>query len=354
MDACSNYIINYSGKKQDAEIIKQELDERGVQSYILRRKSFVIKEDYEIVYASSFSDFAKELAKCNPEMDFSIVGETKCNSSAETQNFEYVKQGSTLIEQLTDWYNALERREEEYSYEKYIIGKKQTLSNPTEKTPEQIKSEWKYTILDDGSVCLDDFLGVDSSIIVPQEIESHPVSEIGEGAFSPGVGLFGDVLRKIPKGQKKVRNAIKEVNLPNSLRIIGKSAFEWSTIESIIIPDSVISIEDRAFKCCKNLNAISFGNGLKKIGKEAFFGIHEVLEWFLPDGLTHIAEAAFGYSSIYKIHVPRSVIEIGDHAIGPTSWSPKPIICGEPGSISEQYAEDNGLEFVNDDVPNES
>lgn len=125
MDACSNFIINYSGKKQDAEIIMQALDEGYIEDYEKKRKSFVIEENYELIYADDISDFAKELAKCNPEMDFSIVGETQCNGSGEFQNFEYIKQGATLIGRLTEWYEAEKRQEEKYINEKYIISKKQ-------------------------------------------------------------------------------------------------------------------------------------------------------------------------------------------------------------------------------------
>ncbi|OHS96644.1 hypothetical protein TRFO_37140 [Tritrichomonas foetus] len=64
---------------------------------------------------------------------------------------------------------------------------------------------------------------------------------------------------------------------------IGNSAFRESSIEKIVIPSSVVEIEDYAFYGCKNLTAVSFGEGdylnnnpkpasslLQFLGKEVF------------------------------------------------------------------------------------
>ena len=60
-------------------------------------------------------------------------------------------------------------------------------------------------------------------IVIPDTIEGYPVTSIISRAFS-------DVMNRIT------------VILPNQLKFIGSSAFEYSGVESIMIPDSVTSI----------------------------------------------------------------------------------------------------------------
>lgn len=42
--------------------------------------------------------------------------------------------------------------------------------------------------------------------------------------------------------------------------------------EHVVIPDSVIEIGERAFYTCLQLEEVTMGNGVKKIGQEAFVG----------------------------------------------------------------------------------
>ena len=57
-------------------------------------------------------------------------------------------------------------------------------------------------------------------------------------------------------------NFLKRVNfLPNTqLVIIDDRSFDFSSIQSIIIPKQVIQIGERAFISCKNLESVEFQN----------------------------------------------------------------------------------------------
>ena len=58
-----------------------------------------------------------------------------------------------------------------------------------------------------------------------------------------------------------------EVNIKSGTRYISTSAFyNNNQIKSVVVPNSVISIEDMAFEGCKGLETIDFGNGVKEIG----------------------------------------------------------------------------------------
>lgn len=348
MDAFASFTIKYSGKKNDSQAIKTALETKFVDNYVQKPKKFVVEESYELAYANDVAELAKELSESVPEIIFTIEGTTDCNGN-EFQNFKYQKSETQLIEQLSDWYYDEDDDQVAYSSENVLIGEAIPTTSeskvPIGKAQQQIEKEWKYTLLPDGTLRLDDYLGTDSCIDVPDEIDGLTVAELGEGALSTCTDMFGGEIRKLPKGQKKVRKAIKKVILPNSLKVIGKAAFQWSPIESISIPDSVVVIEESAFENCKELNAISFGTSVKEIQKEAFAGIHGINNWILPDGLEIIQENAFLYCSFEEMHIPPSVTQIGNHAINASAWGERTVIFGKPGSTAESYARENGIEF---------
>lgn len=63
---------------------------------------------------------------------------------------------------------------------------------------------------------------------------------------------------------------LEEIKLNEGLKLIGESAFESSDIKSLVIPNSVSSIQEKAFQYCSDLKDVTFGTSLKLIGKEAF------------------------------------------------------------------------------------
>lgn len=348
MDIVAKFTIRYSGDRNDAQMIGSALEKRYITEYVCEPKLFTIDETSEIVYANDFAELAEEIAKSAPEIVFIIEGTTDCNGN-EFQNFLYQKTKDRLTEQISDWYQEGDDKSISYGAERVLIGAVSAApseqKSPPGKTREQIRKEWQYTVLPDGTLRLDDYLGKDSFLSVPEEIGGSIVTELGEGALSTCVDMFGQATRKLPRGQKKVRGSIKGVTLPNTLKTVKKGAFQYSPIESIRIPNSVVSIEELAFQNCKGLSEIFFGTGLKEIGKEAFSGIHEIPRWYLPDGLKIIQTCAFMYSSVEEVHIPASVKEIGKYAIAPL-WEAKAVIYGKPDSAAEQYAKENNIPFV--------
>lgn len=68
-------------------------------------------------------------------------------------------------------------------------------------------------------------------------------------------------------------SGVKDVVLPNNLKIIGESAFcACNRLEKIIIPDSVEKIDYFAFYNCENLKQVIIGDNCKDINKSIFDG----------------------------------------------------------------------------------
>ena len=83
-------------------------------------------------------------------------------------------------------------------------------------------------------------------------------------------------------------------------------------IRKIIIPDSVTSIEDYAFWCCKKLTCISIPNSVLSIGESSFSGCSSLTNVMIPNSVEHISDGAFWCcKGLTSVTIPYSVTHIG-------------------------------------------
>ena len=128
------------------------------------------------------------------------------------------------------------------------------------------------------------------------------------------------------------------LELPDGLVEIPSGKFQKSSIESVIIPNSVTTIKDGAFSECKLLVDITIGNrvhtiersafmndtalqvvqlpaSMRTIGASAFLGCFHLTYLTIKEGLTTIEESAFsGCSSLCGIYLPSTLTYIGNNA----------------------------------------
>ena len=97
---------------------------------------------------------------------------------------------------------------------------------------------------------------------------------------------------------------------------IGKSAFENNTcLTSVLIPESVESIQWGAFKGCSLLERVIGGTGLKTIDHYAFADCVSLESVEISNGVTYIGAYAFkGCSNLTEIALGTSVMKIGGYA----------------------------------------
>jgi len=99
-----------------------------------------------------------------------------------------------------------------------------------------------------------------------------------------------------------------------------------------IIPESILTIEDGAFRDNADLQSITIPEGVTNIGYSIFSGCTSLSTIEIPGSVTIIGNYAFsGCTSLSIIEIPGSVTSIGDHAFnGCTSLSTIEI----PGSVT--------------------
>ena len=130
--------------------------------------------------------------------------------------------------------------------------------------------------------------------------------------------LTSDTISSIKTALKN--NSKKRINLDLSdttgLTSIGDSAFrDCSSLESIVIPDSVTSIGDSVFYGCSKLTSIVIPDSVTSISNLAFCGCSSLTSVTIPDSVTSIGSSAFyKCSSLTSVTIPDSVTSIGSSA----------------------------------------
>ena len=103
---------------------------------------------------------------------------------------------------------------------------------------------------------------------------------------------------------------------------------------NVAIPNSVITIGDRAFDYCTSLTSVTLPSSLTSIGKGAFFACTTLTSVTIPNSLTNIPAMAFmGCTSLTNITIPNGVTSIGDRAFDVCSSLAGVYFQGNPPSL---------------------
>lgn len=122
--------------------------------------------------------------------------------------------------------------------------------------------------------------------------------------------LGGESSCKIPDGVEIIadnafarQGFLEEVTFPESLRLIGNRAFEFTGLKSVAIPGQVKIIGSHAFHFCRKLTNVEFSEGLEEIYNEAFFstGIRKVS---FPSSLKKLGKYSFDKWQMETVEPP--------------------------------------------------
>ena len=114
-------------------------------------------------------------------------------------------------------------------------------------------------------------------------------------------------------GQRAFRGcSITSIIIPNSVTTIDAYAFcDCISLESITIPDSVTSLGEHAFYGCYNMTSATIGNSVTSIGENAFAACMAMTSITIGNSVTHIYSNAFrSCRKLTSIVIPNSVIYI--------------------------------------------
>ena len=243
--------------------------------------------------------------------------------------------------------------------------------------PRFATEQFMCTLLEDGSVRIEEYKGTESTVQVPSVLAGCNVSEIGKQAFLDcemlqrvelpegvtviGDGAFGEchslIRIELPEKLTTVGDkafymceSLDGVELPEGLTTIGDEAFSGCvSLSSVELPGGLMAIGDSTFSWCDSLRSIELPEGLTTIGDGAFSGCDSLLSIELPEGLTTIGdEAFFACYSLSGVTIPASVTEIGENAFLSCNAL---ILAVEQGSYAHEYAETYDIPYTYLEVP---
>ena len=140
----------------------------------------------------------------------------------------------------------------------------------------------------------------------------------GEGVKSMGlgIGILSDENGFVISRNgilKKYEGDESKIEIPNGVKVIGKHAFyNCTSLQSIIIPSSVEEIGYGSFAYCDSLMSIIIPGSVKIIGIDAFYNCYSLRSITIPNGVEKIENDAFEFCvSLKSIIIPGSIKEIG-------------------------------------------
>ena len=202
-------------------------------------------------------------------------------------------------------------------------------------------SDFTFTFNDsEKTATLNKYTGSDTNVVIPST-----VNKVSSTTATEGTEYTVTALEPIPNEmafmtEPVFQTTVESVVLPDTLTSRGEKAFyKCGQLKSISIPEGVTSIGVLAFSECRKLNSIKFGENskLSSIGDSAFSSC-DLSEIKIPANVTSIGDYAFlsvslssvvfdgtsklqsiGYGAfsgclITKLTIPSSVISIGDSA----------------------------------------
>ena len=148
---------------------------------------------------------------------------------------------------------------------------------------------FEYEKTDDGIV-IKSYTGMDQNPRIENEYGGIPVVEIAEDAFRMNVRL-------------------KTITIPDSVKVIGKSAFEdCRNLSSVVIGKGVQKIDCNAFKDCSALVSIDIPDNVTEIAQWAFLGCSRLTSIVISDNVTYIGWRTFeNCTSLTTVNIPPKV-----------------------------------------------
>ena len=151
-----------------------------------------------------------------------------------------------------------------------------------------------------------------TSIVIPTS-----VTKIQGGAFNDNQLPDNQAFIYQRNSDGSVKNTIlmsyggikrDNIIIPNTVTLIGDSAFDLNQLTSITIPNSVTTIDDFAFQN-NQLTSVEIPSSVTSIGNWVFEN-NQLTSVEISSGVTSIGQEAFAYNQLTSIEIPSSVMII--------------------------------------------
>ena len=180
-----------------------------------------------------------------------------------------------------------------------------------------------------------------ATVVIPDEVNGLPVTQIGENAFYRQTG-------------------ITSLTLPSSLERVMTSAFDGcSGITSLVIPKTVTSLEFVSFRgltACSSLSFEAGGTEILNFGQSAFEQIGHEGVLTLPSRIGDFAPGTFSYATkvtefaLNSDNVSGNKASVADGVLFSDRWSGKYLEAYPCANSRTAYTIPSDVQYVRDDA----
>ena len=144
---------------------------------------------------------------------------------------------------------------------------------------------------------------------------------------------------------------VNEVVIPDGFTSVPRVFQYYKGLTSVIIPSSVISIDDGAFYNCEGLKSVSMPNNIEYIGNYAFWNCILLESITIPNSVTYIGTDCFMQTNLTSVFIPSGVKQIRLNSFrGCTNLKSVTISEGVEEIASLAFADCTSLESIK--IPN--
>ncbi len=130
-----------------------------------------------------------------------------------------------------------------------------------------------------------------------------------------GEGAEAETITEIGIFAFKDTTALKKITISEGIKVIGNGAFWDSSVETVILPESLESIGSTAFSKCLSLKDINIHSAVKSIGNYAFQSCTSLETVVIESGFTTVPVGIFSAcSNLKSVTLPAGVTAVGNGA----------------------------------------
>lgn len=189
-----------------------------------------------------------------------------------------------------------------------------------------------------GGIDVVGYMGQSTSCVIPAEINGQRV--IGVKKFDSDClesVVVSEGIETIGSYAFSRSSMLESISLPDSLLSIEDHAFAFTPLNSIVIPDGITTLKYAFEDCnmlknvhlpntllelvctfvnCSAMETINLPDSLKEIGTQTFFGCSSLKNLNIPDSVTVLGDGVFsGCDSLESLYIGSQLSEIGTRAL---------------------------------------
>ncbi len=162
-----------------------------------------------------------------------------------------------------------------------------------------IESDFQFSVSGNNAI-IRRYNGTERTVLFPSMIGGYPVTEIGSNTLPNNDGVMGNP------------QTVTRIIIPDSVVILNARAFiGCSSLVSVRLSENIPFIPYEGFSMCSSLSDINFPNGLNNIRLGGFSGCTSLREIRLPDNITQIDPYAFANcTGLVNVQLPANITTI--------------------------------------------